>query len=140
MGRLLGDIPSLFAALRRAQPGGYVACMDSGDEQVLSVSPELFFDWHGERILTRPMKRSEEHTSELQSPCNLVCRLLLEKKIFVALRREDDDRDVRGRGPRAQLGQHAVAVEARHVEVEHDDVRTHPTDLIERLHAVARPV
>src|SRR5256885_6863359 len=28
--------------------------------------------------LTAP--RSEEHTSELQSPCNLVCRLLLEKK------------------------------------------------------------
>src|SRR5256885_11745617 len=29
--------------------------------------------------LLRPL-RSEEHTSELQSPCNLVCRLLLEKK------------------------------------------------------------
>src|SRR5256885_9290481 len=29
--------------------------------------------WRGNR-------RSEEHTSELQSPCNLVCRLLLEKK------------------------------------------------------------
>src|SRR5205807_8140008 len=29
---------------------------------------------------TRSSKRSEEHTSELQSPCNLVCRLLLEKK------------------------------------------------------------
>src|SRR5256885_6380130 len=28
----------------------------------------------------RPWARSEEHTSELQSPCNLVCRLLLEKK------------------------------------------------------------
>src|SRR5688500_19062718 len=28
----------------------------------------------------RPAKRSEEYTSELQSPCNLVCRLLLEKK------------------------------------------------------------
>src|SRR5256885_7276039 len=29
----------------------------------------------------RPVSsRSEEHTSELQSPCNLVCRLLLEKK------------------------------------------------------------
>src|SRR5256885_11749587 len=27
-----------------------------------------------------PAGRSEEHTSELQSPCNLVCRLLLEKK------------------------------------------------------------
>src|SRR5256885_3671044 len=29
--------------------------------------------------------RSEEHTSELQSPCNLVCRLLLEKKKAVLL-------------------------------------------------------
>src|SRR5256885_9760594 len=29
-------------------------------------------------LVTEP--RSEEHTSELQSPCNLVCRLLLEKK------------------------------------------------------------
>src|SRR5256885_6228664 len=28
----------------------------------------------------RAAERSEEHTSELQSPCNLVCRLLLEKK------------------------------------------------------------
>src|SRR5256885_13341205 len=28
----------------------------------------------------RAFQRSEEHTSELQSPCNLVCRLLLEKK------------------------------------------------------------
>src|SRR5205807_6175010 len=28
----------------------------------------------------RRSPRSEEHTSELQSPCNLVCRLLLEKK------------------------------------------------------------
>src|SRR6266446_9921849 len=31
------------------------------------------------RCRRRP-HRSEEHTSELQSPCNLVCRLLLEKK------------------------------------------------------------
>src|SRR5256885_7326515 len=30
--------------------------------------------------------RSEEHTSELQSPCNLVCRLLLEKKKKTNLR------------------------------------------------------
>src|SRR2546426_6931966 len=30
--------------------------------------------------LDLPPERSEEHTSELQSPCNLVCRLLLEKK------------------------------------------------------------
>src|SRR5688500_19822636 len=30
--------------------------------------------------LNPTLPRSEEHTSELQSPCNLVCRLLLEKK------------------------------------------------------------
>src|SRR5205807_10362260 len=33
----------------------------------------------GARV-NRRVGRSEEHTSELQSPCNLVCRLLLEKK------------------------------------------------------------
>src|SRR2546426_12818615 len=32
------------------------------------------------RRRSRRPRRSEEHTSELQSPCNLVCRLLLEKK------------------------------------------------------------
>src|SRR5256885_10990480 len=31
-------------------------------------------------VANRKVGRSEEHTSELQSPCNLVCRLLLEKK------------------------------------------------------------
>src|SRR2546426_12354642 len=34
---------------------------------------------HGGQALAF-FSRSEEHTSELQSPCNLVCRLLLEKK------------------------------------------------------------
>src|SRR5688500_19821856 len=32
------------------------------------------------QLRVEPVSRSEEHTSELQSPCNLVCRLLLEKK------------------------------------------------------------
>src|SRR5256885_5222089 len=32
------------------------------------------------RVAAGGLGRSEEHTSELQSPCNLVCRLLLEKK------------------------------------------------------------
>src|SRR5256885_12945469 len=34
----------------------------------------------------QPIMRSEEHTSELQSPCNLVCRLLLEKKKNIHIR------------------------------------------------------
>ncbi|SFP17240.1 para-aminobenzoate synthetase / 4-amino-4-deoxychorismate lyase [Variovorax sp. 770b2] len=51
-----GDAHDWFMALRKAQPNGYAAFIDIGDEQVLSVSPELFFDWQGERILARPMK------------------------------------------------------------------------------------
>src|SRR5256885_8648114 len=38
-------------------------------------------DWNIRQLAARILQhRSEEHTSELQSPCNLVCRLLLEKK------------------------------------------------------------
>src|SRR5256885_16697130 len=44
----------------------YDLAMGVGGEAVREVAPMLY--------------RSEEHTSELQSPCNLVCRLLLEKK------------------------------------------------------------
>src|SRR6266850_7312185 len=38
------------------------------------AAPRQLLDQRGSEM------RSEEHTSELQSPCNLVCRLLLEKK------------------------------------------------------------
>src|SRR2546426_9211723 len=37
-------------------------------------------DANGAPARAAAAERSEEHTSELQSPCNLVCRLLLEKK------------------------------------------------------------
>src|ERR1022692_1976940 len=53
--------------------------------------------------------RSEEHTSELQSPCNLVCRLLLEKKKKKTLNATADPEQVRlcGSCPHdAQLGVH----------------------------------
>src|SRR5256885_7726567 len=42
------------------------------DDSMLTVSASS--------LRIRRLSRSEEHTSELQSPCNLVCRLLLEKK------------------------------------------------------------
>ncbi|WP_137917911.1 aminodeoxychorismate synthase component I [Hydrogenophaga sp. 2FB] len=51
-----GSAFDLFNALRREQPAAYAAYIDSGEQQVLSVSPELFFDWDGEHVLTRPMK------------------------------------------------------------------------------------
>src|SRR5256885_3452671 len=43
-------------------------------QQVIDAKPTREFDEEWGKF------RSEEHTSELQSPCNLVCRLLLEKK------------------------------------------------------------
>src|SRR2546426_2977143 len=47
------------------------------DERVFRAAPWLYL-WFPKDLWAR--RRSEEHTSELQSPCNLVCRLLLEKK------------------------------------------------------------
>jgi len=50
-----------FMALRRSQPQSYAVMLDARAAcrvpgAVLSVSPELFFDWDGEQITTRPMK------------------------------------------------------------------------------------
>src|SRR2546426_7775940 len=58
-----------YTTLFRSAPAGRRAPAD-GDR---SLRPA-----HDRRPADDP--RSEEHTSELQSPCNLVCRLLLEKK------------------------------------------------------------
>src|SRR5256885_5444294 len=61
--------------------GFYSAFMVAEKVEVLSRKAGDSEGWHwvsdGKGSFT---VRSEEHTSELQSPCNLVCRLLLEKK------------------------------------------------------------
>src|SRR5258708_28796468 len=56
-------------------------------QQIPADDSSLVGDWHGESVcVVRDSacrdedSRSEEHTSELQSPDHLVCRLLLEKK------------------------------------------------------------
>src|SRR5207248_5802787 len=62
-----------------AEPGGggYVAQrMLSAKDEKHSLLATLWFN-----IAHYAVRRSEEHTSELQSPYDLVCRLLLEKKI-----------------------------------------------------------
>src|SRR2546426_6569413 len=50
----------------------------------ISLSADVSFEKltrpNGSEVIKVALQRSEEHTSELQSPCNLVCRLLLEKK------------------------------------------------------------
>src|SRR5256885_9286008 len=44
------------------------------------IDRESYEDPDLAKVINEHFVRSEEHTSELQSPCNLVCRLLLEKK------------------------------------------------------------
>src|SRR5256885_7313564 len=64
-------------------------CFGASDTKLLEFRAFRFVEpcrW-GQRNGTREIRatscrRSEEHTSELQSPCNLVCRLLLEKKNY----------------------------------------------------------
>src|SRR5256885_11606610 len=72
-----GAITLASAMEGRAEPS--TACTPSAAHCALSwrtlVSARAWSKPAGRRT-----SRSEEHTSELQSPCNLVCRLLLEKK------------------------------------------------------------
>src|SRR2546426_3262850 len=60
-----------YLALRRAW-GEYRRLRDERARLKVLIAHQLYGLF--------PEFRSEEHTSELQSPCNLVCRLLLEKK------------------------------------------------------------
>ena len=65
--RFSGDGLAYFHALRRAQPAGYGLYLDGGSWQVLSVSPELFFDWTGEGVLTaQPMKGTAPRHDDAQ--------------------------------------------------------------------------
>ena len=73
-GNFQGDPLALFAALQRAQPGGYAALLDTGtagDGQILSVSPELFFDWRDGHILARPMKGTARRGANAQEDAAL---------------------------------------------------------------------
>ncbi|MCK4809903.1 MAG: aminodeoxychorismate synthase component I [Candidatus Omnitrophica bacterium] len=51
-----GDILDFYLNLRRSQPTSYSALINTGQAQILSLSPELFFKIAGEKIITRPMK------------------------------------------------------------------------------------
>src|SRR2546426_7140703 len=82
---------TLFRSHKRAAPQGALVAERHGPDielpthrphqrQVRGRPPHVLgAAVHGVRVRVRAA-RSEEHTSELQSPCNLVCRLLLEKK------------------------------------------------------------
>src|SRR5256885_7321159 len=77
---------TLFRSLPRVGSGGTIHDEDGGglehgvhDAQTIGTERGAGFRDFDDGV--RELRdRSEEHTSELQSPCNLVCRLLLEKK------------------------------------------------------------
>src|SRR5256885_6992642 len=77
---------TLFRSRHREPPGRQVVGQDNSEERVATRSQFcLVYGLQSGRgvpfvPLVQVPARSEEHTSELQSPCNLVCRLLLEKK------------------------------------------------------------
>src|SRR5690348_17545837 len=66
-----------YTTLFRSLPSGESWSVDLGGETLSSATSFLvFYEPNGSYAFSR----SEEHTSELQSPVHLVCRLLLEKK------------------------------------------------------------
>src|SRR2546426_2862121 len=76
-------LPTLLVSVNTCTPSGQTgASLSDGFNRAALV------ETHAARARTATAslvdittsRRSEEHTSELQSPCNLVCRLLLEKK------------------------------------------------------------
>src|SRR5256885_10299264 len=70
------DLVNAWYHQRRLGEGGCVFSIYRDDPRAARFPREL--------ARCRRAARSEEHTSELQSPCNLVCRLLLEKKNIAA--------------------------------------------------------
>src|SRR5688500_19560886 len=87
----LHDALPIYAVDRQPRPGDGDDPLDDADRESLLFQEGALLDVElqigAERARHARLRaqiadalRSEEHTSELQSPCNLVCRLLLEKK------------------------------------------------------------
>src|SRR5256885_8834492 len=70
-------ISRTFGPERRSWRGTTTRSKFFGSMPGFWICTRKHLPWVRSRIAS---ERSEEHTSELQSPCNLVCRLLLEKK------------------------------------------------------------
>src|SRR5205807_6618074 len=79
--RRSSDLKNVLAGLQGRRGNWAVEVRPGADHHRIHIRildnffPMPVLSWNA--VLRR---RSEEHTSELQSPCNLVCRLLLEKK------------------------------------------------------------
>jgi para-aminobenzoate synthetase/4-amino-4-deoxychorismate lyase len=75
-----GDLGHLYADLARAQRTSHAALLDLGRHVVLSASPELFFEWTPDRLLTRPMKGTAPRGRTAAEDAERVARLLASEK------------------------------------------------------------
>src|ERR1039457_7176638 len=73
-------VPCLFFFFFNDTATTEIYTLSLHDALPISHNTSARFRFHCPRLRTPRQLRSEEHTSELQSPCNLVCRLLIEKK------------------------------------------------------------
>jgi para-aminobenzoate synthetase / 4-amino-4-deoxychorismate lyase len=93
--RLRGDPWAFFLALQRRQRSGYGAFIDTGEDVVVSASPELFFRLDGERIVARPMKgtavrgRDAAHDRRLAARLRASAKERAENVMIVDLMRND---------------------------------------------------
>src|SRR5256885_8375495 len=76
---------TLFPYTTLFRSGNFAMTVDAKPKTVqvgdpITVTSTISGRGNFDRMNGPALERSEEHTSELQSPCNIVCRLLLEKK------------------------------------------------------------
>lgn len=75
-----GDFLDLYARLRARSPAPFSACLDAGDHQVLSISPELFLALEGGRVETRPIKGTRPRGGDPAADAALARELLASAK------------------------------------------------------------
>ena len=76
-----GNAVSLYSDLRKAQPTSYSALINTKQEQILSLSPELFFKTDKNEIIARPMKGTTKRGETKEKDCKSRSELKNSKKI-----------------------------------------------------------
>jgi para-aminobenzoate synthetase/4-amino-4-deoxychorismate lyase len=77
---ILGDPAALYARLRSSAASGYGALIDTGERQLLSLSPELFFALEGGRLTCRPMKGTARRGTDPAEDGALAAELQADEK------------------------------------------------------------
>jgi aminodeoxychorismate synthase component I len=79
-GRIAGDPLALYRGLRRRQPVAHGGVVALGDETILSLSPELFFEVRSGRVTARPMKGTASRGNDPASDREAALLLVVDEK------------------------------------------------------------